>query len=86
VTIEDYVKEMHNKFWDKTTMPDHQKVDAAQLLRHGYDFISVKLKKHHKDLTPDAVRDAGILEGFLITFIQHGSDKDQLNKMGAIIG
>ena len=84
--IEKYVDEMYNNFWDKTSMEDHEKVDAAPLLTKGYDFIKVKLKKHHKELTPDAVRDAGILEGFLITFIQHGSNKDQLDKIGAIVG
>lgn len=84
--IEKYVEEMHHNFWEKTSLEDHEKVDAGPLLKQGYEFIAKKLKKHHTELTPDAVRDAGLLEGFLVTFIQHGSDKDQLKKIGAIIG
>ena len=85
--VQAYCSQLLDQVWENKTISDSDKVHAAELMKHGYDFIARKIVQHHGDnLTPDSVRDIGLLEGFLITFIQHGADKEQLQQMGAIIG
>jgi len=86
MTIEDFIGKRFDDFWDKNKVNLPEKVHASQVVQEGYSFICKKIKAEHKELTPQAVTDINLLEGFLITFIQHANDFEQLRKIEAIIG
>jgi len=44
---------------------------SRQVIDIGFDFIGFRLSYNYKDMTPDAVRDVEMLQGFLFAFIEH---------------
>jgi precorrin-6B methylase 2 len=84
--VESYCDQKFDEIFWNGTFQEHEKVEAANILREGYKLIANVAAREHETITPKAVAHINILEGFLITFVQHSYSYKHVQKLEAVIG